>query len=373
MDSTNIKIEDNQEFDHKTQLTTGILLVNLGTPESPTASALRRYLAEFLWDPRIVDLPRWLWWFILKVILLIRPRRSAAAYKKIWTEAGSPLLVISQRQKEVIERSLSSLYTGPIVVELGMRYGNPSIAYALQRLRQAHAQRVLVLPLYPQYSCSTTASTFDAVAAAVKNWRWVPELRMVNSYHDFPPYIEALANSIKESWGANGQAQMLLFSFHGTPMRFLETGDPYHCMCQTTARLVAERLGLVESRWQVTFQSIFGREKWLQPYTINTLETLAHSGVRSVDVVCPGFSADCLETLEEIQEENCHAFLNAGGKEFRYIPALNDRVDHVHALCSLIQMHTLGWLDTAERWDAQVHQQANVDRAERAKALGAKK
>lgn len=366
------KQENNNNFDHKTQLTTGILLTNLGTPDSPTPVGLKRYLAEFLWDPRIVDMPRVLWWILLRIILIIRPGRSAAAYRKIWTEDGSPLLAISQKQKQAIERSLGSLFTGPLVVELGMRYGQPSIKTAMEKLRDVHANRVLVLPLYPQYSCSTTASTFDAVANTVKQWRWVPELRFINSYHDFPAYIEALANSIKESWEANGQSQMLLFSFHGTPMRFLETGDPYHCMCQTTARLVAERLGLVESRWQVTFQSIFGREKWLQPYTMNTLETLAHSGVGSVDIVCPGFSADCLETLEEIQEENCNAFLKAGGQQFNYIPALNDRVDHIHALCDLIRNHTLGWLDSAERWDALLHQQINNDRAERAMALGAK-
>lgn len=359
-------------FRHKTQLKIGILLTNLGTPDAPTAAALRSYLREFLWDKRIVDLPRPVWWLMLQVILLIRPGRSAKNYNKIWTDAGSPLLAISQQQLAAIRRRVSELTQAPVVVELGMRYGNPSIEHALQKLHEADAQRVLVFPLYPQYSSSTTASTFDAVARAVKDWRWVPELRFINTYHDDPVYIDALVNSIQESWKQHGQAQMLLFSFHGTPKRFLTTGDPYHCYCQTTARLVAEQLGIVEGRWQVTFQSIFGREEWLQPYTINTLETLAQSGIKSVDVVCPGFSADCLETLEEIEEQNRDAFLKAGGERFHYIPALNDRPDHIEALLGQIRTHLSGWLDLSQAWDSKAQEQANVDREQRAMALGAK-
>ncbi|WP_455211753.1 ferrochelatase [Kaarinaea lacus] len=359
-------------FSHKSQLKTGILITNLGTPDAPTATALRTYLREFLWDKRIVDLPRALWWMILQAILLIRPRASAKNYQKVWTEEGSPLLAISQKQLQAIRQRIGGLTQAPIIVELGMRYGNPSIAHGLQKLREANVDRVLVFPLYPQYSSSTTASTFDAVAQAVADWRWVPEFRFINSYHDDPRYIDALVNSIQESWQQNGQSQILLFSFHGTPKRFLTTGDPYHCQCQTTARLVAEQLGIVESRWQVTFQSIFGREEWLQPYTINTLETLAQSGVKSVDIVCPGFSADCLETLEEIEEQNREAYINAGGESFHYIAALNDRPDHIDALLGQISTHLSGWLDLSEPWDSKLHEQINLDREKRAMALGAK-
>ena len=359
-------------FSHKSQLKTGILITNLGTPDAPTAAALKSYLREFLWDKRVVDLPRPVWWMILQIILLIRPSASAKNYKKVWTESGSPLLSISKKQLEAIGQRISELSQAPVEVELGMRYGNPSIKHALQKLWQANVHRVLVFPLYPQYSSSTTASTFDAVAQAVRDWRWVPEFRFINGYHDDPLYIDALVNSIQESWKQNGQSQMLLFSFHGTPKRFLTTGDPYHCQCQATARLVAEQLGIVESRWQVTFQSIFGREEWLQPYTINTLETLAKSGVKSVDVVCPGFSADCLETLEEIEEQNREAFLKAGGETFHYIPALNDREDHIDALVEQIRTHLGGWLDLSKPWDSKLHEQISSDREKRAISLGAK-
>jgi ferrochelatase len=281
-------------------------------------------------------------------------------------------LAISQKQLAAIRVRIGELTQAPVVVELGMRYGNPSIKSALEKLSQANVDKVLVFPLYPQYSSSTTASTFDAVAQAVADWRWVPELRFINNYHDVPAYIDALVSTIQESWQKNGQSQMLLFSFHGTPKRFLTTGDPYHCHCQATARLVAEQLGIVESRWQVTFQSIFGREEWLQPYTINTLQTLAKSGVKSVDVVCPGFSADCLETLEEIDEQNREAFLKAGGESFHYIAALNDRPDHIDALVGQIRKHFGGWLDFSAPWDSKLHEQINADRAQRAVALGAK-
>jgi ferrochelatase len=358
-------------FSHKSQLKTGVLITNLGTPDAPNAKALRVYLQEFLWDKRIVDMPRPLWWLILQVILLIRPRASARNYQKVWTDAGAPLLAISQKQLAAIRQRIADITQAPVLVELGMRYGNPSIESALEKLRQANVNRVLVFPLYPQYSSSTTASTFDAVANAVADWRWVPEFRFINSYHDDAAYIDALVSSIQESWKTNGQSQMLLFSFHGTPKRFLTTGDPYHCQCQASARLVAEQLGIVESRWQVTFQSIFGREEWLQPYTINTLKTLAQSGVKSVDVVCPGFSADCLETLEEIDEQNREAFLEAGGESFHYIPALNDRPDHIDALMGQIQKHFSGWLDLGAPWDSKLHEQINSDREKRAIALGA--
>jgi len=331
-------------YQHQRQPVMGILITNLGTPDAPTTTALRRYLKQFLWDPRVVDLPRLIWWFMLRVILMIRPAKSARSYQKIWdNNTGSPLLSISIQQLQALRKLLADSIDRPIVVELGMRYGNPSIASALQKLRDANAQQILVLPLYPQYSSSTTASTFDEVAKVVKSWRWVPEFRFINQYHDDPGYIDALANSVKEAWAGHKQPGKLLFSFHGTPERFLLSGDPYFCQCHKTARLVAERLLLQDDQWQLTFQSIFGREPWLQPYTIETLTTLANQGIASVDVSCPGYSADCLETLEEIKQENCHAYQQAGGGEFHYIPALNVRMDHIKALADIIRHHSANW------------------------------
>jgi len=338
---------DNNQYSHDNPAVTGILITNLGTPDEPTTAALRRYLAEFLWDPRIVDMPRPIWWLMLHgFILRVRPSRSAASYRTVWTDDGSPLLSISKKQLEALRQSLPQQLSQPgsVVVELGMRYGNPSIPSALEKLRKANAQRILVLPLYPQNSCSTTASTFDAIAATVKKWRWLPEFRFINQYHDDADYIEALASSIRESWSDREQPEKLLFSFHGTPKRFHTEGDPYFTQCHQTARLVAEKLGLNEDRWQLTFQSIFGREEWLKPYTIEVLRELGAAGVKSVDVVCPGFSADCLETIEEISVENRDAYLEAGGGKFYYIPALNDRDDHIEALVNLVRKSTVDWL-----------------------------
>jgi len=338
---------DNNQYSHDHPAVTGILITNLGTPDEPTTAALRRYLAEFLWDPRIVDMPRPIWWLMLHgFILRVRPSRSAASYRTVWTDDGSPLLSISKKQLEALRQSLPQQLSQPgsVVVELGMRYGNPSIPSALEKLRKANAQRILVLPLYPQNSCSTTASTFDAIAATVKKWRWLPEFRFINQYHDDADYIEALASSIRESWSDREQPEKLLFSFHGTPKRFHTEGDPYFTQCHQTARLVAEKLGLNEDRWQLTFQSIFGREEWLKPYTIEVLRELGAAGIKSVDVVCPGFSADCLETIEEISVENRDAYLEAGGGKFYYIPALNDRDDHIEALVNLVRKSTVDWL-----------------------------
>ena len=354
------------EFKHDRQPVLGILITNLGTPDEPTAGALRRYLREFLWDPRIVDMPRMLWWFILQIILLIRPAKSAQAYQKVWhKDEGAPLLSISKKQLQALRSKLKENINQPCVVELGMRYGNPSIASALEKLRQVNAEHILVLPLYPQYSSSTTASTFDAIAQAVKTWRWVPELRFINQYHDDPNYIAALVNSIEEAWAQHEKPKKLLFSFHGTPRRFLLTGDPYHCQCQKTARMVAEKLQLQDDQWQVVFQSIFGREEWLKPYTIDTLREFGKQGVDSVDVICPGFSADCLETLEEIDQENRHAYLEAGGRQYHYIPALNDRADHIDALAKLVEHHCANWGGAVEEGDEAKR------RWERAQQLGA--
>ncbi|HWQ93945.1 MAG TPA: ferrochelatase [Gammaproteobacteria bacterium] len=359
------------EYCHGTAPTTGVLLTNLGTPDAPTPAALRRYLAEFLWDPRVVEAPRWLWWLALHgVILRIRPARSAHAYQKIWTAQGSPLLANSRSQAEAVKQALQARFDGRVVVALGMRYGTPSIREALEQLRAAQVRRILVFPLYPQYSASTTASTFDAVSQVLKTWRWLPELRMINHYHDDTGYISAVANSIREAWRNRPPAERLMFSFHGLPKRYLLQGDPYHCECHKTARLIAEQLNLPEDRWQVAFQSRFGREEWLKPYADHTLQEWAKAGVKSADVVCPGFSADCLETLEEVAMQNRDIFLNAGGESYHYIPALNDHPEHIKALVHLIELHTQGWPELNANADQQSRDAEMSKR--RALDLGAK-
>ena len=314
----------------------GVLITNLGTPDAPTPAALRRYLAEFLWDSRVVDLPRPLWWLILHgIILRTRPARSARLYRSVWTEEGAPLMVISRRQQQRLCAALAARgHDVPVV--LGMRYGNPSIAAALEELRAAGVGRVIVLPLYPQNSCSTTASTLDAVAAALRQRRDVPAIDFIADYHLAPAYVAALVSSIKAAWAQEPPAERLIFSFHGTPQRYADEGDPYYAQCRATAQAVAAELQLETGRWQVTFQSRFGREVWLKPYTDETLQQLPVQGVKSVDILCPGFAADCLETLEEIAVENRNIFLAAGGERYRYIPALNDTDAHIEALAELL-------------------------------------
>lgn len=322
----------------------GLLITNLGSPAAPTTAAVRQFLAEFLADPRVIEVPRIPWWFILNgVILRIRPRRSAAAYRKVWRETGSPLLDISQRQASGLQSALGPRFPRPFKVVLGMRYGIPSIAQALEEHRASGVQRLLILPLYPQYSATTTASTFDAVASVLKTWRALPELRFLTHYHSHEGYINALVHSIREHWQQHGESERLLFSFHGIPERYSRAGDPYYTQCQTTARTVATRLDLVEGRWAIAFQSRFGREPWLSPYTDQLLIDWGKKGVKSVEVICPGFAADCLETLEEIAETDGELFLRAGGKEFRYIPALNDRPDHMQALVDIVLGATEDW------------------------------
>ncbi len=324
----------------------GVLLTNLGTPDAPTPAALRRYLREFLADPRVVDLPRALWLPILYgVILNVRPRRSAALYRKVWTDEGSPLMVAGRRQQTELQAALDAAAPGVFRVELAMRYGAPSIADGLTALTRARCRRVLVLPLYPQYSSTTTASTFDAVAAALRSSRDMPELRFVRDYHDDPAYIAALAASIEEDFARHGQPGRLLMSFHGIPKRYAESGDPYPEACRRTAHLLADRLGLKDEDWVMSFQSRFGREEWMQPYTDETLARLAGEGVNDIAVVCPGFAADCLETLEEIALQNRDVFLGAGGERYRYIPALNDRDDHIRMLAGLVRRHSAGWVE----------------------------
>ncbi len=320
-------------------LPAGVLLANLGTPDSPAPADVRRYLAEFLSDPRIVERPRWLWKPVLHgIILRVRPRRAAKAYRRIWTEEGSPLLTIGREQAHRLQARL-----GPDVpVALGMRYGHPSIASALQELRRKGVRRIVVLPLYPQYSATTTGSTFDAVSAELTGWREVPGLHFVNRYHAHPAYLDALAASIREAWTEQPPGERLLFSFHGLPQRYAAAGDPYPAECEATAAAVAERLELPPHRWLLTYQSRFGPEEWLQPYTDETLKRLAAEGVRSVDVVAPGFAADCLETLEEIAMENRDIFREAGGETYRYIPALNARPDHIEMMARIVEPYLGG-------------------------------
>jgi ferrochelatase len=363
------KFKGEKNYVHGSESCLGVLISNLGTPEAPTPKAIRKYLAEFLWDPRIVEIPRPIWWFILHgIILNTRPKIKSEDYKKIWTDEGSPLLVISKQQRDAIQKALKIKYKGPIKVELAMRYGQPSIAAGLEKLKQLGARRILVFPLYPQYSASTTASTFDAVAKEYMRQRWLPELRLVNNYGSDKGYINACATQIQKHWEKNSQSQKLIFSFHGLPKRNLVLGDPYHCECHETARLITEKLNLNETQWQLTFQSRFGKAKWLQPYTIKTMEELPKQGVKSIDVFCPGFSADCIETLEEINMENRSVFLEAGGDTFNYIPALNAEAAHINALVNIIDRHIQGWPESSSSYQIQDKEIAK----KRALNLGAK-
>jgi len=354
------------DFEHGAPGRTGVLLVNLGTPDEPTPAAVRRYLAEFLWDPRVIETPRPLWWLILHgVILRVRPKKSAHAYEQIWTDRGSPLLLYSASLAEQLGKTLRERHGPELRVALGMTYGNPSVGEALESLRSAHVRRLLVLPLYPQYSATTTASVFDRVAAALARWRWIPELRFVTQYHDDPAYIDALARSVRAHWNQHGRKH-LLFSFHGLPKRYLLDGDPYHCQCHKTARLVAESLALGAEEFSVSFQSRVGREEWLRPYTDEVLAQYAVAGPREITTICPGFATDCLETLEEIALRNREDFIAQGGSEFDYVPALNDSPAHVAVLAGIIERAASGWPDPGR------HRGGETDAIrERARALGA--
>jgi len=324
---------------------TAVLLCNLGTPDAPTTPALRRYLAEFLSDRRLVEIPWFVWWPILHgIILRVRPRQSAAKYASIWTAEGSPLKVWTRKQSKLLTGYLGERGKR-VTVRYAMRYGNPSIASALDALKRDGATRILVIPLYPQYAAATTASVVDAVGSWARRIRSLPELRFVNRYHDDPLYIGALVKQVRDHWMINGRAERLVLSFHGVPDRTRALGDPYHDECRTTARLLAERLGLRSDEMVVSFQSRFGKAKWLQPYTEPTLIELARQGVKRVDVMCPGFSTDCLETLEEIDVEAHAAFLKAGGEAFHYIPCLNDQHEWIAALAALAIRHLQGWPD----------------------------
>lgn len=362
-----------KDYFHGKSECTGVLLVNLGTPDRPDVPALRSYLAEFLSDPRVVEIPRLIWYPILGMAILPkRPAESAEKYKKVWTEHGSPLLHISRQQQVAIQREMEIRFKGPVKVELAMRYGNPSIRDGLRKLKAEGMRRLLVFPLYPQYCAATTATTFDAVFKELQRWRWMPEVRTINHYHDDPAYIEALAQSLLVHWSQHPRGDLLVMSFHGIPKRNLTLGDPYFCECHKTARLLAEALNLRPQEYRVTFQSRFGKAEWLQPYTDHTLQTLPGEGIKNIDVICPGFAADCLETLEEIQEENQEYFLKAGGKSYRYVPALNNAYHHIQALAGLIQHHTQGWAETSPDWNSQVLQKQAELTQQRSKQQGAK-
>jgi ferrochelatase len=325
----------------------GILLVNSGSPAAPEPWAVRRFLRRMLSDPRIVELPRVLWMPILYgLILPLRPRRVARKYRKVWRTSGSPLLEISERLRAELMGTLAQRMLAPFSVELGMLYGEPAVPQALARLRGSGAQRLLVLPLFPQYCGATTGAAYDQVTSELRRWRWLPELRFVTEYHDQPEYIEALRGSVLEHWQAHGRARHLLISFHGIPERNFHRGDPYFCKCQKTARLLAEELNLRDGEWSVSFQSRFGPAGWLKPYTSEVLAQLPGRGVRDVTVICPGFAVDCLETLEEIAIENRDIFLRAGGERFEYVPALNDRIGHARFLASHIARHCQGWISS---------------------------
>lgn len=339
-----MKYNGQPNFQHQQQPKVGVLITNLGTPEAPTAPALRKYLAQFLSDPRVVEVPRIIWKCILHgIILRVRPRRSAEAYSTVWTDEGSPLMIYTQQQCEALRARLQSTYGDHVEVHFAMRYGEPSIANTIEAMQRSGVRKLLVLPLYPQYSAATTASTFDALAEDFTQRRWLPDLRFISHYHDYPPYIEALAKSVEAHWAEHGRADKLIMSYHGVPLRYLHNGDPYHCECHKTSRLLAERLGLSKDSYMTTFQSRFGREEWLKPYTDETLKGLPEQGVKSVQMLCPGFSSDCLETIEEIGEENREYFMEAGGERYEYIPALNATDEHMDMLSGLVQKELQGW------------------------------
>ena len=359
-------------FEHARSPRVGVLLVNLGTPDAPTASAVRRYLAEFLSDRRVVEIPSPLWQPILHgVVLRVRPAKSAAKYQLVWTKDGSPLAVHSARQRTLLFGYLgqrlkkAGLPADFCAVELGMRYGAPSIASALDKLAAQGCDRILVLPLYPQYSASTTASAFDAVLAHVRRLRRVPGLRFLDTFHDDAGYVRALARNVNDYWMKYGRPDRLVLSFHGMPRRTLDRGDPYHCLCQKTARLLAEELGLERRQWVLSFQSRFGRAEWLKPYTAQVLRDLGREGVARVDVFCPGFVADCLETLEEIGIEGRATFLAAGGKAYHAIPCLDEHPAWIAALADLAWRQLQGWL--LEPPDAAAREMTEL----RARTLGA--
>jgi ferrochelatase len=364
--------ESSPEYEHGLPESLGVLMVNLGSPDAPTPEAVRTYLRQFLSDPRVVEVPRIIWWLILHgYILRFRPAKTAEAYQKIWTEHGSPLKLHCGHIVDALQETLSARLSGAIHVELAMSYGQPSIDSALEKLHSQFVRRIVVLPMYPQYSGSTTGSVFEAVTAALSRRRWVPELRFINHYHDANGYIAALTASIRNYRELHGAGERLLFSFHGVPEKMLFDGDPYHCHCHKTARLVAQSLELADDEWHVSFQSRLGRAKWLQPYTDVTLRKWGREKAGVVDVISPGFSADCLETLEEIEIQYSELYSEAGGGELHYIPALNARDDHIGFLSRLIEKNVAGWPEASPDWSVSETARQLEKSRQRAAAMGA--
>jgi len=353
-------------YQHGDQLKVGILLANLGTPDAPTPKALRSYLGQFLMDRRIVEIPRFIWcWILHCIILVVRPKKSAEKYAQIWMKEGSPLFVHSQKQAQLLRGFLSQKVKSPFVVELGMSYGNPSMKSAIENLKAQHCDKILLFPLFPQYAASSTAAVYDAVWKVLLKMRNVPAIRTVRHYHDHPAYIKALASSVNDYWMINGRPDQLVMSFHGVPRFHLDKGDPYHCECHKTARLLAESLGLTKDKYQVAFQSRFGKQEWLKPYFANTLEALGKAKISRIDVICPGFSSDCLETLEEIAIEGKHIFQSNGGGDYNYIPALNENDAWIHAMTEIAVENLQGWVsgdwdtDAAKKISEQTNMLAN--------------
>ena len=339
-----MRYKSDENYSHGDERKIGVLLVNLGTPDAPTTSAVRKYLSEFLSDPRIIEIPKIIWWFILNLIILnIRPKKSKELYKKIWMENGSPLLVISKEILKKIQNLSKDFNEKSVVFNLAMRYGNPSIKKALEDFKNQNINKLLVVPMFPQYSAATTASIFDKISDEIKQWRNIPDIRFLSTYHDNPHYISACANRIIDFWNSESKSQKLIFSFHGLPQVNLHKGDPYHCYCHKTARLIAEKLRINEDQYIVTFQSRFGKQVWLQPYTDEVLENLASDGINNVDVFCPGFLCDCLETLEEINIQSRENYILCGGKSFNYIPALNSSEYNIESMLKIIEQEIVGW------------------------------
>jgi protoporphyrin/coproporphyrin ferrochelatase len=359
-------------YTHGQPARVGILLINLGTPEAPTAQAVRPYLKEFLWDRRVVEIPRPIWWLILNgIILNIRPKKSAEKYAAIWRPEGSPLKVYTERMAKLLKGYLGERLGQPVLVDYAMRYGQPAVADKIAEMKAQGVDRLLVLPLYPQYAASSTGSALDAVWQSLLHQRNPPEVRALKHFHADPGYIAALKQSVQANWAEHGRPDVLVMSFHGIPRRSLDLGDPYHCECLRTGRLLAEALNLAPEQYRISFQSRFGRAEWLQPYTVATLEELGRKKTRRVDILCPGFIADCLETLEEIALEGKASFLNAGGGEYRYIPALNDRPVWINALADLAIAEMSGWIPATQ--DADALKQNMEHQHQRAIALGAKR
>ncbi len=372
------KFSQSMSFEHGKKERVAILMVQLGTPDSPEPAAVRRYLKQFLSDPRVVEIPKLIWSVILNgIILNTRPKKSAQKYRSIWTKEGSPLMVNSKAQATLLQGYLGER-GHDVIVALGMRYGNPGISQVMKQLREKNVTKLLILPMYPQYASATTATGMDEIFRELADWRNQPELRTIRSFHKDPGYISALASQVRKHWereqAAGGRADLLMLSFHGVPERSLHLGDPYHCECYVTARLLAEKLGLEPTQIKVTFQSRFGKAKWLEPYTDATLKALPGEGKTRIDVMCPGFVSDCLETLEEIAIEGKETFLHAGGKEYRYIPCVNDAPLFIKGLADLCEQHLGAWpTRRLEPVEDRVRSEALRGQKQAAQALGAKK